>query len=240
MRKNHTPVLIKRLQRRLNRWYVDRFVRPQFDSLGRTPAILNPRTVQITGRDIHAGDFLHLISNTHQPVTLTAWRSKQQRGQIRIGHYCLLSPGVNIASACSITIGDNCMLAADVTISDSDWHGLYNRLRPFRCSTPVTIGDNVWIGLRAIIGKGVSIGDNSVVGAGAVVVNNVPANVVVAGNPAKIIKTLSPERRMLKREFLFREGENYWQKQDELEELFNADNSFRGWLGSLLWRDRDD
>ena len=55
---------------------------------------------------------------------------------------------------------------------------------------PVTIGDSVWIGGSAILLPGVKIGDKSVVGAGAVVTKDVPANVVVAGNPAKIIRTI--------------------------------------------------
>lgn len=55
---------------------------------------------------------------------------------------------------------------------------------------PVTIGHNVWIGGRAVINPGVTIGDNVVVASGAVVTKDVPANVVVGGNPAKIIKTL--------------------------------------------------
>lgn len=55
---------------------------------------------------------------------------------------------------------------------------------------PVTIGDRVWIGGRAIITPGVTIGENSVIASGSVVVKDVPANVLVGGNPAKIIKTL--------------------------------------------------
>ncbi|MGM1299845.1 DapH/DapD/GlmU-related protein, partial [Enterobacter hormaechei] len=55
---------------------------------------------------------------------------------------------------------------------------------------PVTIGDNVWIGGRAIINPGVTIGDNAVIASGAVVTKDVPANAVVGGNPAKIIKML--------------------------------------------------
>ena len=53
---------------------------------------------------------------------------------------------------------------------------------------PVTIGNNVWLGGSSVIAPGVTIGDNSVIAAGAVVVKDVPANVVVGGNPAKIIK----------------------------------------------------
>ena len=55
---------------------------------------------------------------------------------------------------------------------------------------PITIGDNCWIGGGSIICPGVTIGDNVVVGAGSVVVKDVPSNVVVAGNPAKIIREL--------------------------------------------------
>jgi maltose O-acetyltransferase len=55
---------------------------------------------------------------------------------------------------------------------------------------PITIGRNVWIGAAAIVGPGVTIGDNSVVGAGAVVVKDVPANVVAAGNPCRVLREL--------------------------------------------------
>jgi acetyltransferase-like isoleucine patch superfamily enzyme len=58
---------------------------------------------------------------------------------------------------------------------------------------PVTIADNVWIGMNATILKGVTIGENSVVAAGAVVTKSVPANVVVAGNPAVVIKKFDGE-----------------------------------------------
>ncbi|HEX8899049.1 MAG TPA: DapH/DapD/GlmU-related protein, partial [Chthoniobacterales bacterium] len=62
--------------------------------------------------------------------------------------------------------------------------------RPEIRSAPVIISDNVWIGMNAVILKGVTIGENSVVAAGAVVTKSVPANVVVAGNPAVITKQL--------------------------------------------------
>jgi len=122
------------------------------------------------------------------------------------------------------------MLAADVYISDCDWHGSYNRIRPFRCTESVELKNNVWVGLRAIIGKGVTIGENSIIGAGAVVVNNVPANVIAAGNPAKVVKTLNPKRKILKREFLFENTEGYWKKQDALEDIFCQNNSILHWL----------
>ena len=55
---------------------------------------------------------------------------------------------------------------------------------------PITIGRNVWVGAAAIVGPGVTIGDNSVIGAGAVVVKDVPANVVAAGNPCRVLRDL--------------------------------------------------
>lgn len=55
---------------------------------------------------------------------------------------------------------------------------------------PIIIGNNVWIGGNAVINPGVCIGDNAIIASGAVVIKNVPANVVVGGNPAKIIKEI--------------------------------------------------
>jgi galactoside O-acetyltransferase len=94
-----------------------------------------------------------------------------------------------------------------VGIADSDFHPIaaaqrrqdtyalapFFKDRPSRPkirSAPVKICDNAWIGMNAVILKGVTIGENSIVGAGAVVTKSVPANVVVAGNPAVIVKEL--------------------------------------------------
>jgi len=239
VRKNHTPVLIKRLQHKLNSAYIRYKVRPQFDSLGHSPSILNPHTLELTGENIHGGDYLHIISNRARPVSLTSWRSKQNAGEISLGDYCLISPGVNIASATNIHIGANTMLAAEVVISDCDWHGRYNRIRPFRCSNEVIIGENVWLGLRSIVGKGVQIGNNSIIGAGSVVVNDIPANVIAAGNPAVVVKHLNPKRRMLKRDFLFQGKQDYWQSQQTLDETF-SETSYYNWLKVSLFPNKED
>ena len=92
---------------------------------------------------------------------------------------------------CPIHIGDNCMLAPGVHIYTAT-HPLdaTERNSGAELGKPVTIGDTVWIGGRAVINPGGTIGDNVVVASGAVVTKNVPSNVVVGGNPAKIIKTL--------------------------------------------------
>ncbi|MDV1070710.1 MULTISPECIES: maltose acetyltransferase domain-containing protein [Klebsiella] len=108
---------------------------------------------------------------------------------IHIGDNCMLD-------VCPIHIGDNCMLAPGVHIYTAT-HPLdpVDRNSGQEYGKPVTIGHNVWIGGRAVINPGVAIGDNAVVASGSVVVKNVPANAVVGGNPAQIIKMLESEKR---------------------------------------------
>lgn len=92
---------------------------------------------------------------------------------------------------CPIRFGDNCLLAPGVHIYTAA-HPLdpVERNSGIEFGKPVTIGNNVWIGGRAVINPGVTIGDNVVIGAGAIVTRDIPDNVVVAGNPAKIIKSI--------------------------------------------------
>ena len=107
-----------------------------------------------------------------------------------VGHNCAFS------IAKSVTIGNHCLLAGGVRISDFDGHPVDAAARRLNASVasssirPVTIGNDVWIGAGAHILKGVTIGDRSIVGAGSVVTRTIPADVVAAGNPARIIKCL--------------------------------------------------
>lgn len=234
MRKDHRPFLIKYWSGKINTWFVQHFVRPQFDSLGKSPMILKPRSCEIHGKNITAGNYLHLVSHPLKPVRLTTWSGRQGQGSIHIGDYCLIAPGVEITAAKSIIIGANTMIAAECSINDCDWHGLYNRTRPFRCTKPVVLGNNVWLGARVMVNKGVTIGDNSVIGAGSVVTSDIPPNVVAAGNPARVVKELNPHRRMLKREFLFRKGDFYWQNQRELDKYLTAGNGFWKWVRTII------
>lgn len=98
-----------------------------------------------------------------------------------------------IACQNSITIGDNVAIARRVAIYDSDFHdiisdGESSNSRILNPSSPVIVGDHVWIGFGAIILKGVIIGEGAIIAAGAVVTHNVPAFSIVAGNPAKVIR----------------------------------------------------
>lgn len=97
-----------------------------------------------------------------------------------------INSNAQIVCAERITIGDGVAIADGVLIRDTDDHDLL--AEGYERTQPVTIGDHVWIGQRATILKGVTIGDNAIVAAGAVVTRDVPANTVVAGVPARVIR----------------------------------------------------
>jgi len=240
MRKDHRPYWLKRAQLRWRNWRCRHFLLPQFDAIGREPEIMDPGSVRVFGRNVCFGDFPHLISTPDNCIRFTTLGHRGGDAFITVGDYVLISPGVRISAAESIRIGDACMIAANVYISDSDWHGIYNRARPFRCTAPVVLGNNVWIGDSAVICKGVSIGDNSVVGAGSVVTRDVPANTVVAGNPAREIKQINPRRRMITREALFADAFRQAHNLDELDKMLLQGNSFLGWLRALILPRRGD
>jgi acetyltransferase-like isoleucine patch superfamily enzyme len=127
-----------------------------------------------------------------------------EKGSCQVGDFTLLN-GALIMAEERIEIGSHCLISWNVGIADSDFHPLppaqrlidaqalapFFKDRPARPkleTAPVLIGDNVWIGMNAVVLKGVTIGENSVVAAGAVVTKSVPPNTVVAGNPAVIVK----------------------------------------------------
>ncbi len=94
----------------------------------------------------------------------------------------------NIKIRChnKIEIGSGVAISHDVTIMDSDAHEILEN--GYKKSQPIVIGNNVWIGTRATILKGVTIGDGAIIAAGAVVTKDVPAHSLVGGVPAKILK----------------------------------------------------
>lgn len=86
----------------------------------------------------------------------------------------------------SVHIGSGTLIAWDCCVMDRDYHCI-DGIKEH--TAPINIGENVWIGCNAIILKGVTIGDGAVVGAGAVVTHDIPAHTMVAGNPARVIKS---------------------------------------------------
>lgn len=113
---------------------------------------------------------------------------------ITIGEGTFINFGLTALDVAPITIGRDCQIATHVQLLTA-WHPVEPgpRRAGLEAASPITIGDNVWLGGGAIVLPGVTIGDNSVIGAGAVVTKDVPANVVSVGNPARVIKTLDAE-----------------------------------------------
>lgn len=110
-----------------------------------------------------------------------------QGANLKIGNNCGLS-GTVIGCAKSIVIGDNVRMGANTLITDTDWHTDDYRTGP---NKEVIIEDNVWLGYGVKVLKGVHIGKNSVVGAGSIVTRDIPANVIAAGNPCKVVKQIN-------------------------------------------------
>jgi len=112
-------------------------------------------------------------------------------GVVRIGAKTVMGEDCTISAYQHVSIGEQCIIADRVMLIDFD-HAVTEVERPIRVQgiykRDVRVGNNVWIGYGAQILRGVSIGDNSIIGATAVVSKDVPANAVVAGVPARVIR----------------------------------------------------
>jgi len=112
-------------------------------------------------------------------------------GEVSIGAKTVLGQECTISAYQHVSIGEQCIVADRVMLIDFD-HNVAEVERPIRVQgiykRDVRVGNNVWIGYGAQILRGVSVGDNSIIGASAVVTKDVPANAVVAGSPARVIR----------------------------------------------------
>jgi maltose O-acetyltransferase len=110
---------------------------------------------------------------------------------IRVGENFYANFGVVMLDCAEIIIGNNVLLAPNVQIYAAH-HPIdaATRLTMLELASPITIGDNVWIGGNAIVLPGITIGDNTVVGAGSVVTKDLPANVIAAGNPCRVLRAI--------------------------------------------------
>jgi acetyltransferase-like isoleucine patch superfamily enzyme len=149
---------------------------------------------------------IHIGDHTHIHGQLLVYR---HGGKIRLGSYVFMGPGSRIWSAAEVTIGNHVLISHNVNIHDNDSHPMNAAARreQYRyifeqgalpaesfgtAEAPVRIGDDAWIGLNAIILKGVTIGEGAIVGAGSVVTRDVEAFTVVTGNPATFQRKLPP------------------------------------------------
>jgi acetyltransferase-like isoleucine patch superfamily enzyme len=155
-------------------------VGPHARTLGR-PRIENRGRLEIGG---HV-----LLRSVNVPVEL----SVGPQGVLRIGDGVRINYGVSISAEQEVTIGARVRVGPYVMIVDSDFHDPYERSRrpPAR---PVTIEDDVWIGAKASVLRGVRIGRGAIVGTAAVVTRDVEPFSVVAGVPARVVGRLDPDR----------------------------------------------
>lgn len=166
--------------------------------MGKLPVLKLPGTSQI-----FIGKKVVLNSDDENSNTALTYRCTLAcglNGQIEIGDNTMMN-GVSVTAYKKVVIGKNCQIASGTFISDTDFHPVDPKIREREVmgykidyntvnKSEINIGNNVWIGWGVIILKGVTIGDNSIIAAGAVVVKDIPENVMAAGNPAKVIKNI--------------------------------------------------
>ena len=239
MNRDHRPYFVKRAYLKFEKFYTNHFLRPHFESLGRYFTFMRPWNVEIFGSPVEIGDCATFIASSDNKIRLSIWPHNKEEGIIKIGDFCMICPGVRMGAAAGIFIDDSCMIATNVYITDSDWHDIYNRIAPGK-TAPVRIEKNVWIGDGAIICKGVTIGENSIIGAGAVVVNSIPANVIAAGNPAKVVKKLDSKEKLTTRSMWFAEPDKLFNELDLWEKAMLEKNTFLHWLRYLFFPKKGD
>jgi acetyltransferase-like isoleucine patch superfamily enzyme len=239
LNRDHRPYFLKKVYLKFQEFYTHHFLRPQLKSLGEGFTFIKPWHVEIFGSPIEVGNYVNVIAASDSKVRFSVWPLQKNSSGIRIGNYCLICPGVRISSASEIAIGDNCMVASQVYITDCDWHDIYNRIA-FGRPVPVRIEKNVWIGDSALICKGVTLGENSIIGAGAVVVNDVPANVIAAGNPAKVVKHLDPQEQITTRAQWFSNPSKLSEDIVRLDQEMLRKNTLLHWLRYLVYPVKGD
>ena len=120
-------------------------------------------------------------------------------GVVEIGDKTVMGQECTISAYQRVRIGEQCVIADRAMFIDFD-HGVVEVERPIRLQgiykRDVEVGNNVWIGYGACILRGVSVGDNSVIGTNAVVTKDVPANAIVGGVPARIIRMREAPREL--------------------------------------------
>ena len=115
---------------------------------------------------------------------------------IAVGDNFYANYNLTILDVAPVTIGNQVMISPNVSIFTAG-HPIHPQARNsgYEYGRPVTIGNNVWIGGEAILLPGVTVGDNTVIGAGSVVGQDVPANVVAAGNPCRVVREITDRDR---------------------------------------------
>lgn len=156
----------------------------------------HPKNLKLRGRNyawagklaLHDGGRMELGDRN---VLQSGYDFDAKSGLISIGSRNFFNKNVKIVCFDKVEIGDDCLIADAVHFYDHD-HRFDDPRVLIReqgyCVRPIRVGNNVWIGARAIVLKGVTIGDGSVIAAGSVVTQDIPARAIAGGIPAKVIK----------------------------------------------------
>ena len=161
---------------------------------------INQKLVQELNTGVHSGDEVRqtvsqIINEKIDPSTeirLPFWTDFGRN--LHIGKNVFINSGSMFTDMGGIYLGDNVLIGPNVTIASVN-HRIDPKQRRHLDLKSVYIHDNVWIGSNVTVTPGVVIGENSIVGAGAVVTKNVPANTIVGGVPAQIIRTIKGENQ---------------------------------------------
>jgi len=172
--------------------------------VGRGARIVFPRRI-VLGRDVVIGEGCYVNGLARRGVRIgdhvrlqknvwcQATSDLAEPGEgIEIGEGTYIGPGSILGAGGGIRIGRDCLLGAgvDLLAENHRFDDLTRRIREQGVTRRgITIGDNVWIGNKAIVIDGVTVGSGAVIGAGAVVTRDVPPDAVIAGNPARLIRS---------------------------------------------------
>ena len=239
MQKDNRPFFIRLFIENFYILWTKYFLIPQFKRVGKNLDINKPWNIDVYGKNISLGENVHIRTSRNVITQICAWNKNNCNGIIKIGDNVLISPGVRIISAEEIIIESNVMIASNVYISDSDWHGIYDRINTPGSSKKIHIEENSWIGEGSKISKGVRIGKNSIIGLGSVVTSDVPDNEIFGGNPAKKIGEIDKNKKIRKREELFLNNDyNSLMKFLIYEDLKR--NNFFTWLRTIFFPKKGD
>jgi galactoside O-acetyltransferase len=157
------------------------------------PVLFHPLLLKGLGQITLGSGFQNgVIRSAHFYSHYNYFEARNEHSKIVIGNNVSFSNAISIVAFSTITIGDNVIIGGNCSLLDSDGHNPdpARRLEDHPDAVPITVEDNVLIYSNVIIAKGVRIGKNSIIGAGSIVTRNIPENVIAAGNPARVIKSL--------------------------------------------------
>lgn len=177
-----------------NKFYCEPLIRYRCTSVGKNLQADGDIPLIVGGGKIILGDNVKVGNRNNWIVTPNLF----QEPLLQIGDNTSINYQTVISVEQKVIIGNNCQIAGETRIFDNNSHALHysnDRQMSKTDVAPIIIEDNVWIGIRSIVMKGVKIGHGAVVAAGSVVTKDVPAMTLVGGNPARIIKQIENSDR---------------------------------------------